>query len=58
MHRLAGKAFDNQKGITGIEIVIVPLAFVVADVAITCVAFSAGLFSTRKTKATIHFRLD
>ena len=58
MHRLARKAFDNQKSIGRIETAIMPFAFVVVDEVFTCVALTAGLSSTQKAKATTHFKLD
>jgi hypothetical protein len=58
MHRLAVKAFDNQKGITIFGTIIMPFAFIVADEVPDYLASPSGLVSTHDVKGIIHFRLE
>jgi len=51
MHRLAGKALDNQNSITIIESAKAPFAFVVVDRYFPRIAPSAVLSTTQKARA-------
>ena len=52
------KLFQNQRGITGLETAIILIAFVVVASVFAYTVLSAGIFSSEKSKQTIHSGLE
>ena len=53
MKRLTGSPARGQKGITGLETAIIPIAFVVAASVFALTVLSTGVFSFERGKETI-----
>lgn len=58
MHWWGKKAFQTQKGITGIETAIILIAFVIVASVFAYVVLSSGLFSTQKAKQVISSGME
>lgn len=54
LSRWSGKAFKDQRGVTGLETAIILIAFVMVSSVLAYVVLSAGLYSSQKAKESIN----